>query len=81
MVACTGGYFGTLFKGYYGVTHVDPLSPTIFDVVVDAFLWHWVTVVESTEEAVDPITADTEVFVRDVQSLAAYFYADNRIIV
>ena len=51
MVAREGGYYGAAFKGAQGVTQVDPLSPTIFNVVVDAVVRHWVTVmVEGTEE-------------------------------
>ena len=38
MVAWARGYFGTPFKVYCGVTQGYPLSPTIFNVVVDAFL-------------------------------------------
>ena len=45
MVARAGGYFGTGFKGEMGVTQGDPLSPTIFNVVVDAVVRHWVTLV------------------------------------
>ena len=44
MVARAGGYYGETFKGYRGVTQGDPLSPTIFNVVVDAVVSHWVTV-------------------------------------
>ena len=43
MVARAGGYYGTAFKGERGVTQGDPLSPTIFNVVVDAAVLHWVT--------------------------------------
>ena len=49
MVDNAGRYFGRPFKGYRGVTQVDPLSPTIFNVVVDAIICHWVTVVMPTE--------------------------------
>ena len=49
MVARAGGYYGTGFKGERGVTQVDPLSPTIFNVVVDAVVRHWVTL--EVEEA------------------------------
>ena len=45
MVARAGGYYRKSFKGVLGVTQVDPLSPTIFNVVVDAVVRHWVTVV------------------------------------
>ena len=40
MVAKAGGYFGRLFKWYQGVTQGDSLSPTIFNVVVDAVIRH-----------------------------------------
>ena len=41
MMARAGGYYGKAFKGERGVTQGDPLSPTIFNVVVDAVVWHW----------------------------------------
>ena len=43
IVARSGGYYGTGFKGERGVTQGDPLSPTIFNVVVDEVVRHWVT--------------------------------------
>ena len=36
MVARAGGYYRMAFGGEIGVTQGDPLSPTIFNVVVDA---------------------------------------------
>ena len=51
MVARAGGYYGAAFKGAHGVTHGDSLSPTIFNMVVDAVVRHWVAVmVEGAEE-------------------------------
>ena len=51
MVAMAGGYYGTEFQGARGVTQGDPLSPTIFNVVVDAVVRNWATVViAGTEE-------------------------------
>ena len=44
-----GGYYRTCFKGARGVTQGDPLSPTIFNVVVDLVVCHWVTL--AVEEA------------------------------
>ena len=41
MLARAGGYYGTGFKGERGVTQGDPLSSTIFNVVVDAVVRHW----------------------------------------
>ena len=43
MVARVGGYCGEAFKGAWGVTQGDPLSPTLFNLVVDAVVSHWVT--------------------------------------
>ena len=42
MAARAGGYYGKAFKGARGVTQGDPLSPTIFNVVVDAVVRHWI---------------------------------------
>ena len=50
MVARYGGYFGLLFKGYHRVTQGDPLSLTLFNVVVESVMCHWVTVVAPTKE-------------------------------
>ena len=51
MVARSGVYHETAFKGERGVTQGDPLSPTIFNVVVDAVVRHWVTgVIADAEE-------------------------------
>ena len=53
MVAKAGGYYGSEFKGSRGMKQGDPLSPTIFNVVVDTVVQHLVTVmVESAEERI-----------------------------
>ena len=49
MVARAGQYYGTGFEGERGVTQGDPLSPTIFNVVVDAVVRHWLLL--ATKEA------------------------------
>ena len=41
MVAQAGGDYGETFCGERGVTQGDPLLPTIFNVVVDAVVRHW----------------------------------------
>ena len=74
MVARYRGYFGTLFKGYYGVTRGGHLSPTIFNVVVDAVLRNWVTVLAVMEVTAEP---RTDSLVWYIQRLAAYFYANK----
>ena len=51
MVARVCGYYGAVFKVDCGVTQGDRLSPTIFNVVVDAFVRLWVTVMSEGAEA------------------------------
>ena len=41
MVARVVGYYRAPFRGEIGVTQGDPLSPTMFNVVVDAVVCHW----------------------------------------
>ena len=54
MVARAGSYYGKGFKGGRGVTQGDPLSPTIFNVVVDAVVRHWLTIaVQEAERRVE----------------------------
>ena len=50
MVERAGGYYGTAFQGARGLTQADTLSHTIFNVVVDAVVRNWVTVVIVGEE-------------------------------
>ena len=51
MTVKAGGYYGSVFQGSRGVTQGDPISPTIFNVVMDVVVIHWVAVmVESAEE-------------------------------
>ena len=50
MVARVGVYYGTAFQGARGVMPVDLLSPTIFNVVVEALVRKWVTVLISDAE-------------------------------
>ena len=44
MVARAVRYYWAAFKGDQGVTQVDPLSPTIFNIVVYVVVRHWVAV-------------------------------------
>ena len=72
----SGRYFGNPFKVYHGVTQEEPLSPTIFNVVVDVVLQHWFILVALTEDSVDPGTEETESCSHYIQCLVAYFYTD-----
>ena len=47
------------------------MYPTIFNVVVDAFLQHWVTMVALMEDVVIPGAAGTEGFGWDVHETTA----------
>ena len=51
MVARAGGYYETSFRGERGMTQGDLLSPTIFNVVVDAVIRHWVNGILEEAEA------------------------------
>ena len=50
MAARAGGYYGAAFKGARGVTQGNPLSPTIFNVVVDAVVRHWLEGLKTAKE-------------------------------
>ena len=73
MVAKDGGYFGRPYKGYRGFTQGDPLSSTIFIVVVDAVIRHWLKVVT-------PTGAGTGGLGLRIIDLVAYFYADDKLV-
>ena len=70
MVARVDGYFGHPFKGYQGGTKGNPLSPTIFNVVLDDVICHWVTVATPTEFGTGGLGLS-------VIDLAAHLYAND----
>ena len=70
MVARAVGYLGTGFKGARAVTQGNPLSPTIFNVVVGAVVCHWVTL--AVEEAETRGERG-----REGRHQAVLFYADD----
>ena len=70
MVAQAGGYYGTTFRGKRGVIQGNPLSPTIFNVVVDVVVRHWVQGVIEEAEAHGELRQEG----RHQESL---FYADD----
>ena len=71
MVVRAGDYYGTYFRGERGVTQGDPLLPTIFNVVVDAFFRHCVQwgVLEDSEARGE--------LGQEGRHQAALFYADD----
>ena len=70
MVARAGGYYGKEFQGARGVTHGDPLSPTIFNMAVDLVVSYWVTgvIVDMEERGKRG---------KEGRHQAALFYSDN----
>ena len=50
MVARAGGYYGANFHRERGVTQGDLISPTIFNVVVDAVVCHWESLLVAERE-------------------------------
>ena len=69
MFAKADGYFVPPLKGYHGVTQVNHLPSTVFNVVAGDVIRKWVMVAVPTE-------AGTEVLRETIQELAALFYAD-----
>ena len=57
-----------LYLNICGVTQGNPLPPTLFNIVIDAVIRHWVTVVEPNEDGRERLGVS-------IQDLAAYFYA------
>ena len=53
MVARTGRYYSVALRGFQGVTQEYPLSLTIFNVVVDAVVRNWVSLVAGGVEGPD----------------------------
>ena len=49
MVVKSGGYYGTIFKGCHRFIQGYPLSITLFNIVVDTMIHHWITVVVAEE--------------------------------
>ena len=73
IVSKDGGYFRRPFKYYQGVTQFNTLSPTIFNMVLDDIIRHWVTVMT-------PIEAGTVGLGLKIIDLAEYFYVDDGLI-
>ena len=66
-------YYGSLFKEYRGVTQGNPLSPTIFNMVVDAVIHHCLVMVAGEY-------AGLEGFGRAVQNMDTLFYEEDRLL-
>ena len=70
MLAWTGRYYSAPFTGSRGVMQEDPLSPTIFNMVVEAVIHHWDMRLAGED-------AEPEGFRMAVQNLSTFFYADD----
>ena len=69
-IACrASGYYGQVFKARRGVNQGGSLSPTVFNLMVDAIVREWIT--QLKERGVD-----TE----DIRNLVARFYADDGLV-
>ena len=71
MLCCrAAGYYGRLFKARRGVTQGGPLSPTIFNLMVDAIVREWERQLVTGGLGLD-----------NMQQLFACFYADDDLLV
>ena len=52
MMERSGGYYGTPFRSYWGLTKGYPLLPMLFNVSEDTVVQHWIFIVG--EEATGP---------------------------
>ena len=68
MVARAGGYYGEPFHRERGFTQGNPLLPTIFNVVVDALVCHWISLVAEQEGGAAAIMTETRIRQRGGQS-------------
>ena len=73
MVASTGGYYDPPLKGYHGVTQEDPLTTTLFKMVMDSVIRHWVMVVAATMEGKEGLGLL-------IRNLEAYLYAEDGLV-
>ena len=75
MAAKAGDHYGPAFQRHHGVTQGDPLASTIFKLVVDAVIQHWVTVVGGPQEVNKQEGLGTS-----IQDILVLFYANERVI-
>lgn len=70
LVCRAASFYGSPFKAYPGVTQGGPLSPRIFNIMVDAIVREWLRQVMGDSVAQDGIGAA-------VALLLALFYTDD----
>ena len=74
MVVRVSGYYTTSFKMLWGVTQGVPVSPKVFNILVDVVVRNWITVLVEKAPGV-------EGFNRAVNWMAALFYANYGLLV
>ena len=74
MVVRVSGYYTTPFKMLWGVTQGVPVSPKVFNILVDVVVRNWITVLVEKAPGV-------EGFNRAVNWMAAFFYANYGLLV
>ena len=73
MVAIAGSYYSTPFMVHQGVTQGGYLSPTIFNIVVDAVICHWIILATGEDAGPDG-------FWWLFQWLVEFFYANDGLV-
>jgi hypothetical protein len=74
LLACrAGGSYGRVFKALRGVTQGGPLSPRIFNIMVDAVVREWLRQIMSDEVAIEGIGDE-------IRTMLACFYADDGLV-
>ena len=73
IISWEGRYYSDTFTGTIGVMQVYLMSPTVFNMVVEAVIRHWDTVVEIN-------VSGLEGFGRKFHTLSSLFYEDYRIL-
>jgi hypothetical protein len=73
VVAKQGGNFGVALPAMRGVAQGDTVSPTIFNIVVDAIIRHWLNLIlDDGSEVIG--------FCQTVREQLVLFYADDRLL-
>ena len=53
MVERASRYYGDTFNGFRGVTQGDPLSPKLFNIMLDVVIVHWLKIISEEEEGLE----------------------------